>query len=280
MYKILIADGSELKVSIEWQPLDKELVEKLEKLGHEVVLAHYEAEELKIKIKEFDVIIIGESTIIDKETIDSALETNKLKLIVKAGLKLDNIDSNYAISKGIAVKNTSECGQNAIAELILGHILSISRFLFQAFTSMKNNEWNQASYTGIEISNRTLGLVGFDDTAKALAKKAQSLGMKVRYCDENGKAEGYDDFECLTFKDLLKNSTFVSLHVPYNPEKKYLIGKEEFMSMEKGANIINCSDGRLIDEVALLEALGASMAELHLFGACCNCQLKSSHYFN
>lgn len=268
MARILIADGSELKVTIQWEPLDKLLMEKLDRLGHEVTLEHYEPEVLKDKIKDFDAIVIGNTTIIDAGLIDAAAETGKLKIIVKAGISLSNVDVAYAQRKGIAVENTPECSRNAIAELIIGHMVSISRFLFGAFITMKNGQWEQPSYTGIEMANRTLGLVGLDETAKILARKAMALGLKVQYFDERGPVEGYDDYQYMSFEEVLKNSTYLSLHVPYDPEKGYLLTEKELMSMEKGASLINTSDGRLVDEQALLKALGASMAELHLFGAC------------
>ncbi len=268
MAKILISDGSELKVTIQWESLDKLLMEKLQQLGHEVVVEHYEPEVLKDQIKDFDAIIIGNTTIMDAEMIDAAAETGKLKLIIKAGISLDNVDLAYAQSKGMIVKNTPECSRNAIAELIIGHMVSVSRFLFDAFITMKRNQWEQSSYTGIELTNRTLGLVGFDETARILARKAAALGLTVQYYDEKGPAEGYEDYQYMSFEDVLKSSTFLSLHVPYDPQKGYLFTEKELMSMEKGGNLINTSDGRLVDEQALIKALGPSMAELHLFGAC------------
>lgn len=265
MYKILITDGSELKVTETFESVEKLITENLSALGHEVVSKHYEPEELKSKIKDFDVIVVGEGTVIDKEIIDAA--TN-LKYIVKAGTNLRNIDCDYAASKGVVVKNTPECGRNAAAELVIGHMLSISRWIFDATSTIRNMEWKRDSYTGVEIANRTLGLIGFDDTAKLVAQKAKALGMIVSYWDENGKAKGYDEFEYKSFDEIIKGNTYISLHVPYDPEKGCLIGKKEFMAMEHGCNFINISDGRLVDEAALLEALGTSFADMHIFGAC------------
>ncbi|MEI7884411.1 MAG: NAD(P)-dependent oxidoreductase [Clostridia bacterium] len=264
MAKILIADGKDLKITIEWSALDQILTDKLTALGHAVTLENFGHEELKKQICNFEIIVVGDTTVIDKEIIDAA--TN-LKMIIKAGIWLQNIDVAYAEAKGIIVKNTPECSRNAISELIIGHIISISRFFFQTFISMKNNEWKHDSYTGIEMKNRTLGLVGLDDTAKMVAKKAQALGVTVRYWDEKGKDEK-SELEYVAFDELLANSTYLSLHVPYNESKGSIMNKEQLFKMEKGANIINCYDGRLINEDALLEALGASMSELHLFGAC------------
>ncbi|MEL7608880.1 MAG: NAD(P)-dependent oxidoreductase [Bacillota bacterium] len=265
MARILIADGADLKMTVTWEPIDKMLTEKLEKLGHEVVLQHFEKDELKKRIGSFEIVVVGESTFVDREIIDAAA-SGKLKAIIKAGTAMKNIDVEYAKGKGIRVENTPECSRNAVCELILGHIVSVSRFFFQCLGTMKNGEWN--SYTGIELSNRTLGLIGFDKTAKMLAKKAQALGMTVTYWDEKGPCGSpeYADFKYLDFMDLLASNTFLSLHAQYDPKKGCLLGEKELFHTEKGANLINCCDGRLVDENALLKALGATMAEMHLFG--------------
>ena len=266
MARILIADGADLKVTIMWESIDKMLTEKLEKLGHEVVLQHYEKDELKKKIGSFDIVVVGQSTSVDKEIIDVAA-SGKLKTIIKAGTAMRNIDVEYAKEKGISVKNTPECSRNAVCELILGHIISESRFFFQCLGTMKNGEWN--TYTGIELANRTLGLIGFDKTAQMLAKKAKALGMTVTYWDAKGPCSDAEcaDFKYLDFMDLLASNTFLSLHIQYDPKKGCLLGEKELMHTEKGANVINCYDGRLIDENALLKALGATMGEMHLFSA-------------
>ena len=264
MARILIADGADLKVSIMWEPIDKMLNEELEKLGHEVVMQHFEKDELKKQIGSFEIVVVGESTCMDKEIIDAAA-SGKLKTIIKAGTAMRNIDVAYAQEKGICVKNTPECSRNAVCEMILGHIISVSRYFFQCLSAMKNGEWN--SYTGIELSNRTLGLIGFDKTAQMLAKKAQALGMTVTYWDEKGPCSCPEcaDFKYLDFMDLLSSNTYLSLHVQYDPKQGCLLGEKELFHTEKGANLINCYDGRLVDENALLKALGATMAEMHLF---------------
>jgi D-3-phosphoglycerate dehydrogenase len=264
MKKVLIANGEDLKISIMWSPLDKALEEKLQALGYDVDIVSFADKALKDSIGDYDILVVGESLSVDKEVIDAS----KLELIVKAGRFFDNIDLDAAAAKGVAVKNTPECSRNAIAELILGHIISISRFFFTTFKNMPKGQWDQASCTGIEIANRTLGLIGFDKTAQLLAKKAELLGLKVTYWDENGKADGFDQFEYLEFDALIAGSTYLSLHVDYDPAKGILLGEKEMFSMEKGASLVNSYDGRLIDEKALIKAIGPSMAELHLFGAC------------
>lgn len=264
MKKVLIANGEDLKITIEWQALDKILKEKLETLGYGVDIVSFADKALKDSVGDYDILVVGESLSVDKEVIDAS----KLELIVKVGRFFDNIDLDAAAAKGVAVKNTPECSRNAIAELILGHIISISRFFFTTFKNMPMGQWDQASCTGIEMANRTLGLVGFDKTAQLLAKKAEALGLKVSYWDANGKADGFDQFEYLEFDALIAGSTYLSLHVDYDPAKGILLGEKEMFSMEKGASLVNSYDGRLIDEKALIKAIGPSMAELHLFGAC------------
>ncbi|HPQ45974.1 MAG TPA: D-2-hydroxyacid dehydrogenase [Clostridia bacterium] len=243
--KILVTDG-----------IDKAAAEKLRAAGHEVVEQFYETEALNEAVKGADAIIVRSATKIRKGTIDAAAETGQLKLIIRAGVGIDNIDADYAESKGISVRNTPMASSNAVAELALAHMLAVSRFIGVSNATMRNGEWNKNKYKGVEISGKKLGLIGFGRIARSLAEKAKALGMTVVYTDILGDLS-YDGYEYMELPDLLGAADFISLHVPYDKEKGALLGREEFATMKDGVYVINCARGGVVDEKALLEALNS-----------------------
>jgi D-3-phosphoglycerate dehydrogenase len=243
--KILVTDG-----------MDKAAAEKLKAAGHEVVEQFYETEALNEAVKGADAIIVRSATKIRKGTIDAAAETGQLKLIIRAGVGIDNIDADYAESKGISVRNTPMASSNAVAELALAHMLAVSRFIGVSNATMRNGEWNKNKYKGVEISGKKLGLIGFGRIARSLAEKAKALGMTVVYTDILGDLS-YEGYEYMELPDLLGAADFISLHVPYDKEKGALLGREEFATMKDGVYVINCARGGVVDEKALLEALNS-----------------------
>lgn len=246
MSKILITDG-----------MDKGSVQTLKNLGHEVTEQFFEPEELKEQIKGFDVIIVRSATKVRKDIIDSAVETGNLKLIIRGGVGVDNIDVDYAESKGIKVRNTPRASSSAVAELALGHMFSLARFIGMSNVTMREGKWNKKQYTGIELSGKTLGLIGFGRIGRELAKKAKALEMKIIYADILGPAKDCYEYSCVSPEELLANSDFISLHVPGNEDESPVIGKTEFSKMKDGAFLINCARGNVVDEIALLEALNS-----------------------
>ncbi len=246
MLKILITDG-----------MDEEAVRQLKDMGHEVVEQFFEPEELKEQIKKFNVIIVRSATKIRKEIIDSAVETGNLRLIIRGGVGLDNIDVTYAKSKEIKVKNTPKASSLAVAELALGHMFSLARFIGISNVTMREEKWNKKKYTGIELYGKTLGIVGFGRIGKELAKKALALGMRIIYTDILGSIAEMSEYTFVFLDELLAHSDFISLHVPGNKDKSPLIGKSEFSKMKDEIYLINCARGSVIDEKALLEALNS-----------------------
>ena len=175
MSKILVTDG-----------MDKGAIQTLKDMGHEVTEQFFEPEELKEQIKGFNVVIVRSATKVRKEIIDSAVETGNLKLIIRGGVGLDNIDVSYAESKGIKVRNTPNASSLAVAELALGHMFSLARFIGTSNVTMREGKWNKKKYEGIELCGKTLGIVGFGRIGQELAKKAYALGMKILYNDVLG----------------------------------------------------------------------------------------------
>ncbi|HOS17888.1 MAG TPA: D-2-hydroxyacid dehydrogenase [Clostridia bacterium] len=246
MMRILATDG-----------LDKSAVAALKAKGHEVVEQFYEPAELAKQVKEFDALVVRSATKVRKPIIDAAKETGRLKLVIRGGVGVDNIDVEYAEQNGIQVKNTPRASSNTVAELALAHMFSVARFISMAGHSMREDRWDKNEYKGIELAGRTLGIIGCGRIGQMLAAKAQALGMKVLACDIY-HAPG---LECETFHyceldELLANSDFISLHTP-SLDGKPLINAETIAKMKDGAVLVNTSRGNNVDEQALLDALNS-----------------------
>ena len=242
MYKVLISDG-----------LQEGAINKLVEAGFEVVNKHYDKESLGEVLKDFDALVIRSATKVTREVLE-AQKGGNLKLIVRAGVGIDNIDIKAAIETGVTVKNTPNSSSDSVAELALAHMFAVARFVGTSNYTMRKGEWNKKVYEGIEISGKTLGIIGMGRIGRSLASKATALGMKVVYADLFGKQNDLN-YDYLELNDLLKISDFISLHVPYDKENGSLIKKEELAIMKDGAYIINCARGKVVDEAALLEAL-------------------------
>ena len=244
MARILITDG-----------MDKKAAAKLKEMGHELVQEYFEPEALKEQVKDFDAIIVRSATKIRQPIIDAALETNKLQLIIRAGVGVDNIDVEYAIERGIKVHNTPMASSISVAELAIGHMFALARYIYISNVSMRKGEWNKKAYSGIELTGKTLGLIGFGRIAKETAKRAYALGMKVIYTNRSGVKEGYDEYTYVSMEELLKQSDFISLHIPFDSEKGAVISDREFEMMKDGVYLVNCARGGVVCEDALLRAL-------------------------
>ena len=244
MYRVLVTDG-----------MEESAIEKLKALGYDVVEQFYEPEALGEALQQFDVVVVRSATKIRKPIIDKALENPRLKLIIRGGVGVDNIDVAYATEKGIKVTNTPNASSASVAELALAHMFALARFVNTANVTMREGKWEKKKYEGVEIAGKTLGLIGFGRIAKELAKKASALGMNIVYYDIVGKAEGFDEYEYCEFDEVLKRADFLSLHIPLDKNKGTVIGKREFDLMKDGSYLINCARGGVVDEDALIEAL-------------------------
>ena len=238
MLRILVADG-----------MEKAALQKLIDMKFDVVEKHYEEKDLINEIKNFDVLVVRSATTVKKPVIDAAAETKKLKLIIRGGVGVDNIDVDYAKTKGINASSAS------VAELVIGHMFTMARFIHNANVSMRKGEWNKKLYEGIEISGKTLGLIGFGRIGRETAKKAKALGMKVKFYDIAGPIMENKSYKYCELDEILTTSDFISLHVPFHSGEKAVIGKEQINKMKHGAYLINCARGGVIDEEALIEAL-------------------------
>ena len=242
MIRVLANDGLEVSA-----------VKALEAAGAEVVTDHVDQENLGEAVRDYDVLIVRSASKVTAEVSEKA-DGGKLKLVIRAGVGVDNIDIPAANAKGITVKNTPNASSNSVAELAVGHMFALARYIAIANVTMRNGEWNKKKYQGSEIAGKTLGIVGMGRIGRSLAAKAEALGMTVVYTDLFGKQEGLS-YEFLDLNDLLKTSDFISLHVPYDKNQGSLIGKKEFEMMKDGVFLIDCARGKVVEEAALLEAL-------------------------
>ncbi|HPY63571.1 MAG TPA: D-2-hydroxyacid dehydrogenase [Bacillota bacterium] len=233
--------------------IDASAKQALIDLGHVVDTAKYEGDALLARLAEVDAVIVRSATKIRNPEIDAGAAGN-LKLIIRGGVGVDNINVDYAEEKGIEVRNTPAASSSAVAELALGHMLSLARHIGEANVTMRQGKWLKKQYSGTEIAGKTLGLIGFGRIARSLAFKCLALGMDVIFHDCL-QLEG-DNCEQKCLEDVLREADYISLHVPFSGGKP-LIGKEEFELMKDGVFIINCARGGVVDEDALVDAIEA-----------------------
>ena len=170
---------------------------------------------------------------------------------------MDNIDIQYAEDKGIKVRNTPNSSSISVAELAIGHMFALARFIGISNVTMRNGEWNKKAYKGTEIGGKTLGLIGFGRIARETAKRAQALGMKIIYTDLMGAGVGMDGCTFVSEEELIKNADYISLHIPFIKEMGPTLYKKKFEMMKDGVYIINCARGGVVCEDGLLEALNS-----------------------
>ena len=229
----------------------------LSQLG-EVVEIPLSRGELLSQLPNYDVLIVRLAKQIDREVIDAGV---RLKVIVTATTGLDHIDADYAHSKDITV--LSLCGENefletvsATAEYTWALLLALLRRIPQAFASVRNGDWNRDAFRGHELDGKCLGLIGLGRTGCKVARYGQVFGMDVVAYDPYVE-NWVDGVERLAeLRDLLDRSEVLSLHVPLNAETTDMIGADEMGLMPPGSVLINTSRGDVLDEVALVRALG------------------------
>ena len=246
-------------------------IKTLEKAGFEVLTTKVAQEQVAnyINTHNIKVVLVRSATKIKQDIIDAC---PGLKIIGRGGVGMDNIDVDYARSKGIHVINTPASSSESVAELVFAHLFSGVRFLHDSNRNMplegdtNFNGLKKAYADGLELRGKTLGIIGFGRIGQAVAKMALGLGMKViaadKYVNEavirvdfyNGQ---FINVEIITepLEDLLKHSDFITLHVP--AQEGYVLDKAEFDVMKNEVGIVNCARGGVINEVALVEALDA-----------------------
>ena len=238
--KILICDKTE-----------KEAIEQMRAAGLQVdVRDDITPEELPGVLPAYDGMVVRSRTKVRQPLIDVC---PKLKVIVRGGVGLDNIDADYAKTKGITVMNTPLASSASVAELAIAYMFALARSVHQASASMKAEKWEKKAFEGVELAGKTLGLIGIGNIGKEVARRANALGMTVLAYDPYVKsAEGV---KLVPLDDLLKASDYISLHLPKTKESAGMLGTQAFGKMKEGVRIVNCARGGIVDEQALYDAL-------------------------
>lgn len=263
MIKILVNDGIEASGKT-----------MLEEAGYFVEMNKIPQEDLVSRLNEFDAICVRSATKIRKEQIDAA---PNLKVIARGGVGLDNIDVEYARSKGIAVINTPAASSRSVAELVFAHIYTLARHIHASNRKMpadgvaQFNELKKNFSGGIELEGKTLGIIGMGRIGQEAARLAIGNGMHVKAYDPfvdrftvsvgNSSHHLSVTIEKSDFDEVLAASDFLTLHVP--GLSKPVMASAEFAKMKKGAFVINAARGGVVDEDALLSAINSG----HLAGA-------------
>ncbi len=241
---------------------------RIEAAGHEISTAKVAQEELAKTINEegFDAVLVRSATTVRKEVIDAC---PGLKLIGRGGVGMDNIDVSYAREKGLTVINTPASSSQSVAELVMGQMLSISRFLNDSFKNIENGDFSALKKNfakGVELRGKTLGIIGFGRIGQSLAAYALGVGMKVVAIERKARIQPItlkiagQSIEVpvkvvANLADVIGQLDYISIHVPKQPDGAAVIGAAEFKLMKKGVRLVNTARGGVIEETALLEAL-------------------------
>jgi D-3-phosphoglycerate dehydrogenase len=244
MGRVLVADA-----------IAESAVAKIKAAGLEVVVRNKDSDgPIEEQIKGFDCVVVRSATKITKEVIEAA---DNLKLVVRAGVGLDNVDQKAAKEKGVEVQNTPEAPTVSVAEMVFAMMFAMARNVTQADSSMKDERWEKKKLTGTELWNKTLGIIGYGRIGCEVAERAKAFRMRVcafdvldigQICMEMGT-------EKTELLDLIKRSDYITVHVPLVPETKGMFGEKEFALMKKTAFLVNTARGGVVDEKALLKAL-------------------------
>lgn len=230
-------------------------IEILKKAGLEVdVKTGLKPEELKEIIGEYDALIIRSATKVTADIIDAA---HRLKVIGRAGTGVDNVDKIAATKKGIVVMNTPGGNTITTAEHTIGLLFSLARKIPQAVASMKEGKWEKKKFMGIELYNKTLGIIGLGRIGSEVAKRMQCMGMNVLAYDPFLSDEKAEELGIIKtdLDRIFAESDFITIHTPLTSETKYLINKNTIAKMKKGVYIINCARGGIVNEKDLYEAI-------------------------
>jgi len=218
--------------------------------------------ELEGSMGEYDALAVRSATRVTGAVIRAG---RKLKVIGRAGVGVDNIDLDEATKQGVVVMNTPGGNTITVAELAVAMMMALSRHIPQATASVKHGKWEKKKFEGRELFNKSLGVIGIGNIGSVVVERCLGMKMKVLAFDPYISADAARRLGCelVSFDELLARADYVSIHVPLTEQTRNLLGKEALRKMKKGAFLINCSRGGVVDELALHEALSSG----HLGGA-------------
>lgn len=238
--KILICDSTNARA-----------IETMRAAGLEVdVRDKITPEELPEVLPAYDGMVVRSRTKVRAPLIDASPH---LQVIVRGGVGLDNIDVDYALSKGIVVLNTPAASSASVAELVIGYMFAMARRLYETTASMKAGKWEKKKFKGQELGGKVLGILGLGNIGREVARRAIALDMTVIAYDPY--VTGFDGVEMVSFDEIITRSDYLTLHLPHTDETHHIISTAEFKKMKPGVRLINCARGGVVDEDALYEAL-------------------------
>ncbi len=236
--------------------IDQKGIEIMKKSGLQVdYKPEIKSDELVKLAKDYDILVVRSRTKITKEIIDA---NTKIKIIARVGVGLDNIDVDYAKSKNIQVINAAVAAMNAVAELVIGLMLSLARNIPINDAGIKNDKWLKKEFKGIELKGKYLGIVGVGKIGRRIGRIARGFGMNLIGYDVVPIDQQFTREVGLITTDLntlLSSADFVTFHVSLTDDTRHMINEQTLKLMKKTAYIINTSRGAVIDEVALYKAL-------------------------
>jgi D-3-phosphoglycerate dehydrogenase len=239
--RILITDG-----------IERSGADILLKAGFELTEKALKPQELLEAISGYDAIIVRSATKVTKEVIDAGTH---LRVIARGGVGLDNIDVAYAKSKDITVLNTPKASSISVAELTIAHLMSLGRFLPMSNITMRKKEWPKKEFSaGIEVTGKTLGIIGLGNIGREVARRALGLMMTVVAHDPYVTSTDLA-VRLVSKEELLRVSDYITLHVPFEKARGAVIAKADFEKMKDGVILINCARGGVVVEKDLLDAL-------------------------
>ncbi len=244
MARVLVAD-----------PIAETAIDEMKQAGLDVVIRDKTKDgPLEEQIKGFDGIIVRSATKVTREVIEAA---DALRVIVRAGVGLDNVDQAAAKERGIQVLNTPEAPTVSVAEMVFALMFALSRNITRADGSMKEGRWEKKKLSGTELWQKTLGIIGFGRIGQEVGRRAVALGMRVLAYDVIDIDEACESIgaERVGLEELLREADYVTLHVPLLPQTRGLIGSHELEVMKPTAYLVNTARGGVVDEAALLTAL-------------------------
>jgi D-3-phosphoglycerate dehydrogenase len=237
--------------------------EKIGDSGVELLREHFDVdlgldwpeEELARRIGEYDGILIRSATKLTSELIERA---ERLSVIGRAGVGVDNVDVEAATRRGIVVANAPESNVVTAAEHTMALLLALARNVPQAYVSLIQGRWERSKFSGVELYEKTLGILGFGRIGQLVAHRARGFGMRVLAFDPYVSAERYRELgveKAEGPQDIYAHADFITVHLPKTPETEGFLGEEAFAAMREGVRILNVARGGLVDEAALQRAL-------------------------
>jgi len=243
--KILITDKTE-----------NDVIQQLKAAGHDVTFNEMDPPTLLKEISKYDGLMVRSRTKVTADVINAGAAGN-LKVIGRAGIGVDNIDLPTASKHKMKVVNAPSGTTESVAELTFGHMIASSRSLPQADHSMKQGLWEKKAFKGVELCGKTLGIIGIGRIGTELGKRALAFNMKVLAYDKYVTKSPHPKFALVSLEKLLKESDYISLHIPFVKEEGAVIKEPQFELMKNGVIIVNCARGGVIDEPALVKYLNS-----------------------